>query len=182
MKLRDLSIGALVTLATCSCCMARSLVEWSVSSGGNGHFYEVVKVTTSIDWNAARAAAEARGGYLATLTSAGENAFVAQLVTQSGENAFLGGYQATPTAPANETWTWVTGETWNFTSWAAGEPNDQGSNEAYLEMWTNTYWNDCPVSGSNYSQFAYVVEVVPSPAGVAVFCLTAPLMRARRRR
>ena len=169
---------------TCTVHCEAALVEWSVASGGNGHFYEVVQLSSPIGWNAARTAAEARGGHLATLTSWDEHAFVAALVTAGGRNAFLGGYQANPSAPANETWTWVTGETWDFTAWAGGEPNDQGNpNESYLEMYTIGLWNDVPEAGSGYAEFAYVVEVVPAPAG-AVILLAAPLPfgRPRRRR
>lgn len=159
-----------------------AVVEWSVASGGNGHTYEVVQLTTPIGWNDARAAAELRGGYLATLTSAAENAFVAELVSAGGRNAFLGGYQSNPWAPANETWTWVTGEAWDFTAWTDGEPNDQGSpNESFLEMFTIGSWNDVPESGSGYAEYAYVVEIVPSPAA-ALCALCAPLALRYRRR
>lgn len=145
------------------------LVEWSSAGGGNGHFYEVVVVSTAISWTSARDAAVAAGGHLATITSAGENAFVSSLVTLSGQNAFLGGYQVDPGASANAGWAWVTGEEWGYTNWAGGEPNDQGSpNESFLEMWGGGVWNDVPEAGSGYSQFAYVVEFVPGPGGFAI--------------
>lgn len=122
------------------------------------------------------------GGYLATLTSAAENAFVAALVSAGGRNAFLGGYQSNPWALANETWTWVTGEAWDFTAWTDGEPNDQGSpNESFLEMFTIGSWNDVPELGSGYAEYAYVVEIVPSPAA-ALCALCAPLALRYRRR
>ena len=47
-------------------------VQWA----GNGHFYEVVSAPGSLSWEAASAAAVARGGTLATLTSQAENDFV----------------------------------------------------------------------------------------------------------
>jgi len=167
---------------TCTAHCEAALVEWSVASGGNGHSYEVVQLSSPIGWNAARAAAEVRGGHLATLTDWSEHAFVAALVTAGGRNAFLGGYQANPSAPANETWTWVTGEAWDFTAWADGEPNDQGSpNESFLEMYTIGYWNDVPEAGSGYAEYAYVVEVVPAPA-TALLLAATPLARCRRRR
>ncbi|MFM7260384.1 MAG: lectin-like protein [bacterium] len=182
--MRHHTVGLLSIAFTCTytCTADAALVEWSFGSGGNGHFYEVVQLTSPIGWNAARAAAELRGGHLATLTSSGEQAFVAALVTAGGRNAFLGGYQANPSAPANETWTWVTGEAWDFTAWANGEPNDQGNpNESFLEMYTIGYWNDVPEAGSGYAEYAYVVEVVPAPA-TALLLAATPLARCRRRR
>ena len=54
-------------------------VQWTVGSGGNGHWYEFI--STSVDWNTARANALASTflgmqGYLATITSLAENVFV----------------------------------------------------------------------------------------------------------
>ena len=47
-------------------------VQWSVESGGNGHWYEAVYTgspTSYISWDDAKAGAEAPGGYLACITS-----------------------------------------------------------------------------------------------------------------
>ncbi len=57
-------------------------VEWTVDSGGNGHWYDFVGygvggVADPIGtWENARDAAEAAGGYLATPTSAAEWSFM----------------------------------------------------------------------------------------------------------
>src|SRR5689334_4864114 len=80
-------------------------IQWSAAAGGNDHFYEFV-VAPNIKWTDASAAAQARSfdgvqGYLATLTSAGENAFMAaNFSAEAGpdQNGWLGGYQDT-TAP-----------------------------------------------------------------------------------
>ena len=50
-------------------------VQWSADAGGNDHYYEVVVAEQAVSWDDARADAEVRGGYLATVTSAAENAF-----------------------------------------------------------------------------------------------------------
>lgn len=158
-----------------------ALTQWRVDQGGNGHSYEVVNVASPIGWDAAKTQAESRGGYLATLTSAAENDFVGTLVQANGRNAFLGGFQIDPSAPANVGWAWVTGETWSYTNWAAGEPNDQGSpSEWVLEMWSNRLWNDVPNAGSGYAEWAYVVEVVPAPSA-AIVMLLGLRTTARRR-
>ena len=50
-------------------------VEWTIDSGGNGHWYdfigrELAGNPNAYSWDGARLDAEARGGYLATPTSA----------------------------------------------------------------------------------------------------------------
>ena len=75
------------------------LVEWPVALGGNGHFYEVVPAPAGINWANSNSGAVNRGGYLATITSAAENAFVFGLaeadatVWYSGYGPYLGGLQ-----------------------------------------------------------------------------------------
>ena len=106
------------------------LYEWSASSGGNAHFYETVLAPGGIDWESAQAASLARGGYLATIASATENAFVFDLVNDDldfwipvpnshwpavnviyYEGPWLGGYR-TP----DGIWRWVTGETFSYSN------------------------------------------------------------------
>ncbi len=154
-------------------------VEWPVSSGGNGHTYDVISVPDGISWTSARDAASAAGGYLATLTSQEESDFVYALVDNSsfwnqesgGSNLgpWLGGYQTfddgtMPTA----NWTWVTGEAFLFTNWASGEPNNfTGADEDYLSYkcygtpgCRSDKWNDLPNDNSvfNTPVIAYVIE------------------------
>ena len=69
------------------CCLALTAhadvskeATWTLASGGNGHTYRVVAKTGLISWDSANAAAQAAGGYLATITSAAENAFVLSLI------------------------------------------------------------------------------------------------------
>ncbi|MBM4013036.1 MAG: hypothetical protein FJ286_17005 [Planctomycetes bacterium] len=100
---------------------------WPVGGGGNGHWYEYI--ATNRTWEQARADAQARGGYLATITSAAENNYVFGLFGSSA-TPWLGGYQDSAAPGYSEPaggWRWVTGEPWSYTSWAAGEPNN-GSN------------------------------------------------------
>jgi hypothetical protein len=64
----------------------------AIPSHWNGNSYELV-LATDISWDDANAAANARGGHLATITSAEENAFVVSLAPYSTilEGAWLGG-------------------------------------------------------------------------------------------
>ncbi len=58
----------------------RQPVQWRVSEGGNGHFYMAVTAPAGLSWDRAEVLAEMAGGYLATITSAQENAFVFSLI------------------------------------------------------------------------------------------------------
>lgn len=166
-----------------------ALTEWSRASNGNGHYYEAVRSTTAVTWEQARALAEARGGHLATLTSAAENAFVLSLVSGQPEywsntygGPWLGGYQPNPNSPAASGWEWVTGESWSFTNWASGEPGDQGwqgGKEIYLHFANlSGTWNDFTNDGN--ATYSYIVEYVPSPGGLPL--LVALLGVSGRRR
>lgn len=78
---------------------------------GNGHYYMAFKETVS--WQAAKARCQEMGGYLATITSAEENAFVARL---ENANAWVGGKLT------NDSWTWITGEKFSYDNWYPGRP------------------------------------------------------------
>lgn len=124
-------------------------IHWAVDAGGNGHWYEAVLASSGITRSDSNTAAIASGGYLATITSAAENAFVTSLIsgnpdywyyTESGPpdppggiwtGPWFGGYQD-PSAPdygePSGAWSWVTGESWGYTNWAPSEPNDAWGN------------------------------------------------------
>ena len=113
-------------------------------------YHTYSQINGSFTWTAAKADAESRGGYLATITSAEEASRVLAVVSQS--DLWLGG-----TDSASEgSWSWVTGETWSFSSWETGQPDNAGSNEDYLELKSTGDWNDLPNSALN----GYVLETV----------------------
>jgi hypothetical protein len=68
-------------------------------------------------WHRARDYCASRGGHLVTIESASENGFVREL---AGVGSWLG---ATDEIQEG-TWVWVTGESWDFSDWDAGEPNN----------------------------------------------------------
>jgi len=127
-------------------------VEWKVSDGGNGHWYQVCERPGTF-WQK-EGWAESVGGHLATIQSQAENHMVKDLVTSLNWspdpcNATLGGYQDRGSPSYSEPeggWRWVTGEPFSFTEWAGGEPNNNfGVGEDFLEYWhfnCGYGWND----------------------------------------
>ena len=133
--------------------MGQQAVEWKVSEGGNGHWYQWVRVPAGISWSDSQAWCVSRGGYLATATSSSENAFIFSLTlpTSAWQNRFgpwLGGYQLPGSAEPAGGWTWVTGEPWSFTSWWSWEPSNsycRGVPEGFLHyIDKQPLWNDLP--------------------------------------
>ena len=110
-------------------------IGWSL--GPSNQLYKYVSAPL-ISWVHAFTAAEALGGYLATISSDEENAHVFDLV---GSNiAWLGGSDAAQEGQ----WRWVSEDgqpQFEYTRWASGEPNNL-LNEDYLVTWENRSWND----------------------------------------
>jgi hypothetical protein len=153
-------------------------VQWTTGTGANNHFYEVVALTGR--WTSAKADAESKGGYLATITSAEENAFVYSIASSTLTNfanasgwMWLGGYQTSKLNEPAGDWAWVTGETWSYTNWKQSplEPNNAGNIEDYLMMWSdgNGTWNDLDNNpGINYYVFEQdaPASTVPEPGTI----------------
>ncbi len=147
-------------------------VEWALGAGGNGHVYQLIE--SPMDWESARAWAEAHHGYLVTATSAAENSFVRSVAGSAPEEhgyVWLGG-MANPGQCSNPNgWSWVTGEAWGFTAWQGDEPNYPDECRLayrfqYGELWNNyvgsnphffiVEWDaDCDLDGiADYGQIA----------------------------
>ena len=149
MKTSQLAICTVATGMLLSTSFATS-VQWTIEEGGNGHWYEQVLTSPStITWSAALAEAESRGGYLVTVTSAGEENFIQSTCTADCDS-WAGGYLD------NGSWGWVTGEIWDYTNWYPGEPNGTPSYSPHLEvLFKCSGWNDATLSNECDS---YIVE------------------------
>ena len=99
--------------------------------------YEIIQ--SDISWSEAKAACEAKGGYLATITTIDEYDKISRLANETNL-IYLWLGACLPTQ--NTTWEqagWITGEKWTFENWYPGEPSkideDDGAIEYCLCMW-----------------------------------------------
>ena len=139
----------------------------------NEHNYWIIEVP-SISWDNAQAAAIAAGGYLATITDGDEQTFIETILPATGE-LWLGGYQTEPSSDPNANWAWITGETWNYTNWNSGEPNDNygyASEESLAILCDLEKWND---EGSLNNISGYIIES-PVPIPPALILLGSGLL------
>ncbi|MHA2254309.1 MAG: lectin-like protein, partial [Candidatus Kariarchaeaceae archaeon] len=118
--------------------LSNSAVTGPPNRNHDGVFYnnhEYLLITAGKNFNDAKADCEARGGHLVTIEDIAENNFVSSI---AGSNRIWLGL----TDSASEgTWKWITGESYGFSRWNSGEPNNAG-NEDFVEMYSNGYWND----------------------------------------
>lgn len=178
---RILALAALLTTGLATQAWAIP-IQWTVGSGGNGHWYEVVGTPTTTSWSQANSLANASEydgmmGHLATITSAEENDFVLDLVSDETNRLgpWLGGYQLS--SDPESTWRWVTGEEFSFVDFYEGEPNDPNGYEDFLQIHPffengDGSWNDCR-HGCTYINYAYMVEYqpahMPEPSAAILF-------------
>ncbi len=113
----------------------------------NGHWYKVVKDATITSWDAALEYCTSKNGYLATISSAEENAFLYSYITQEGYSSAYFGLTDTT---AEGVWEWSNGEPVTYTNWHKGEPNSQNSKEDYAMFYykfSDGTWNDGTFGG-----------------------------------
>jgi hypothetical protein len=126
----------------------------------NGHLYQ--RIDQAMKWTGAQALCKSKQAHLVTITSQAEDAFVADKLVIPGQHlAWLGATDAS----SEGQWKWVTGETWQYTDWDGGEPNNSCGGEDYLMMYSSNSprvrkWNDESVNGScsNYGLMYPVCE------------------------
>ena len=161
-------------------------VVWNTGTGANGNSYELIS-DPAVSWDAARAAAQSRGGDLATITSAEEQAFVESLM--SSASVLTGGYWFGIREVTEGVYQNVDGSPLTYTHWAGSEPNNALGNETVGQiLWTNTalplpdpggddrrgLWNDAPNAGytggvdqtpSDTFRAGYLVEIAADGGG-----------------
>ena len=118
---------------------------------GGEHQYKIFYDT--LTWEEAKAACEAMGGHLATITSEEEQKKL-NLYNGGNHNLWIGGYKN-----ADGQWCWVTGEPWEYENWGEGEPNNSSNvvaGESCVAMWPEK-WNNL-ANGNIYEQSGYICE------------------------
>ena len=149
---------------------ARDVRQWTLASGGNGNYYEYVRVT-GLSWTEARDAAAARSfqgiaGRLVTIGSAAENAFVTALSDGGTLRAWIGLWD--PDGPDDiSLFGWITGEPLTYTNWSAGEPNNPNT-EFWVELFEDGTWNNNVVSDPIFPTLGYIVEYQLAPPAFVV--------------
>ena len=134
----------------------------------NGHFYR--PISTGNTYTGARAASllttfKGQTGYLVTITSADEDAFIYNNVPQSQiwfalTDELSEGQWRIDAGPENGTLIKTSnGQTagnivGQYNNWAGGEPNNSGNEDYAVTKWNGTQWNDLPNSFS----CPYVIE------------------------
>jgi hypothetical protein len=152
------SVVAGAALVAASAGAQSAAVQWKVSEGGNGHWYEFIRRSEIVCWPEARDASADKSGHLVTLASVAENEFVKSLVARHDPGVLEGGpfIGAFCGAGSWGKWSWVTAEPFSFTAWSPGEPNNAGDGECYVHYWrwSSLGWNDTSACSSQ----SFVVE------------------------
>jgi len=120
-----------------------ALTGFTSQNNYNGHSY--YRSTGSAVWTTARQNCIDMGGHLVTVTTSAENSFI--------YNLWPSGWIGLTDEVTEGTWKWVTGETYSYSSWNSGEPNNSG-NEDYIQFVGAGKWNDL----NNSSSLPYVLE------------------------
>jgi hypothetical protein len=118
-----IAVGASVTVAGAQ----NAAVQWKVSEGGNGHWYEGV-IQNGVTWTAARAAAQARGGELASLSTFAESEFAFTAVASAPAlwngriGPWIGLTQLPNSIEPDQGWVWLDGSALSDARWVSGHP------------------------------------------------------------
>lgn len=190
--MRETSVVATIGAFACVAAAHASVLVGPVTNPSNGHAYYLLTQNT---WAASQDEAITLGGNLVTINDQAEQDWVFDYFARaggSGRSLWIG-----LNAPTSSSFEWVSGETVSYTHWAAGEPNFGVERFTYMlptlgstplaGFWNNDYdRTTAAYTGWNYSipLFAIhgVVEVVPTPSGIAAMCIGASLTMRRRRR
>ena len=184
----------LALLALAAVNLSAGPVQWTVASGGNGHYYEAVVggFDQGFHWTIDQAKADQAAnhasflglpGYLVTLTSPAEQSFV--LTLTGGFEWWTSGTDVG--SPGNWHWTGgpEAGQAFTFDNW--GGPPPSGANQLYLEI--GICGAGCWGADSGTRQPGYVVEYsatavssAPEPGTLSLLALALAAVASRRLR
>ena len=137
-------------------------------NGVNGHFYRPISTGTTYT-NARTLSSQqtfkGQTGYLVTITSSSEDAFIFANVPQSSiwfaltDEVVEGQWRIDAGPEAGTLIKTSNGQTagnivGQYNNWAGGEPNNSGNEDYAVTKWNGSQWNDLP----NHFSCAYVIE------------------------
>lgn len=118
----------------------------------NGHYYYVYNIDTGTTWEEAKQYCESQGGYLATITSPEEQAFISSLVQNQKKRSYWIGL--TDEEESGD-WKWVTNEPFSYSNWAQNEPNHgYGGKEHYVAIVSYDTEYDYPIFRGEWNDHA----------------------------
>lgn len=132
-----------------------------------GHWYSINPIAQS--WSDAKNDAESAGGYLASITSGAENKWISDTfgIHYRGDYYYFGGNDIA----AEGNWAWANGESWGYTNWQSGEPNNRFGLEDALTWYHDGFanadgftWNDRDPLHPRYSLVEWDTNPVPEPS------------------
>ena len=166
--MKNLIHTAVVTLFAASAAHAQQAVQWKVSDGGNGHWYQSIRPspipTTFAEQDAFSAS---RGAVMATMSTSQENDFVVSIMgtAASEHNGAMFGLRREP----NGSWAWCDQTPLDFTAWggsSCGSGPYPNNSTMTGEMCGHLYlqncgwiWDDTPPSWSPvYTNLRLLIE------------------------
>lgn len=164
-------------------------IVWEPASGGNNHEYALAN--TGASWATHQATAESLHGYLVTLNTAEENAFVTDNVLHLTSTHWMGLYDADgDDGDFRIGWKWVDGDLLEFSTtegwlewenWADGQPDGYTGGTwggyAYISGGTGT-WQDWQ-GGAN--RWAVYERPVPEPGTLLMVLCGVAIAGLKRR-
>jgi Lectin C-type domain len=112
-----------------------------IVNSSNQHTYRLTRTSSWVD---ARLAAQASGGYLATINDAVENQF---LVDTFGSSEYF--WIGLSDAAQEGTWNWENGEPLTYTNWGLWQPDNYANEDYAVINWSYPgQWNDVGASAS----------------------------------
>jgi hypothetical protein len=139
------------------CVVGQYPVQWRVSDGGNGHWYQLRLRNSVVSWGIANAECLAGGADLASILSEAEDKFVFMVADRPGAwqgylGPWLGGRQVPGSGEPLGVWEWSSGEQWGYVGPDSSFPNNGGrpgtdeNRLHYIDFVRK--WNDLPENGS----------------------------------